>query len=220
MVTNSCAAYTHHWATAYPDRLGHLYSPGGQRGPWRWLPFALDSGAWSAHLNGTPFDGDAYRALLEWGAGAQSGLPPKRQAPLFAVVPDVVSDREGTLESWNRWAGEVAAYNFRPAMAVQDGMTPDDVPAEAEVIFVGGSTAFKWSTMETWCNAFPGRVHVGRVNTYKRLRQCQDAGAVSCDGTGWFRGDKEQLGGLYRWLREEAGEIPREIQHTIGVGCE
>ena len=30
-------------------------------------------------------------------------------------------------------------------------------------------------------------VHVGRVNSMKRLRVCEDLGVDSVDGTGWFR---------------------------------
>ena len=36
-------------------------------------------------------------------------------------------------------------------------------------------------------------MHVGRVNTERRLWQCARLGAESCDGTGFFRGDPVQL---------------------------
>ncbi len=90
------------------------------------------------------------------------------------------------------------------AIAVQDGMTPSDVPKEASVIFVGGTTSWKWRNLKTWTENFP-RVHVGRVNTYKLLWMAHDAGAESADGTGWFRGDAKQLAGLTKYLEESSG---------------
>ena len=39
-------------------RIGHLYSPGAQRGPWPWFPFALDiqqAKANSDNFASTPF---------------------------------------------------------------------------------------------------------------------------------------------------------------------
>lgn len=39
-----------------------------------------------------------------------------------------------------------------------------------------------------------------------------DAGAESCDGTGWFRGDQKQLSGLRRYLYESvAGRSQLEL---------
>jgi len=53
--------------------------------------------------------------------------------------------------------------------------------------------------------AFP-RVHVGRINGEKGLWECHEAGAESCDGTGWFRGGNtegnKQLQMLLRYLEE------------------
>ena len=48
------------------------------------------------------------------------------------------------------------------------------------------------------------RVHVGRVNTYRLLWLAHEAGAESCDGTGWFRGDRKQLQGLIDYLQESS----------------
>jgi hypothetical protein len=93
-------------------------------------------------------------------------------------------------------------------------MSAADVPHGASVVFVGGSTAWKWRTVSNWCRDFP-RVHVGRANTYKRLWQCHEVGAESCDGTGWMRGDQKQLRGLFEYLAESSGEKPRAQQMRI-----
>ncbi len=168
-------------AGKYPGKMGHLFSPRPHRvpcGPFNFMPFALDNGAYAA---GTEWDESRWFRMLDW--ARLSG-----QRPLWALVPDVVGDRDKTLQRWDDYAGRTASYGWPLAFAVQDGMTPVDVPRNADVVFVGGSTEWKWRTVEMWCRAFVS-VHVGRVNSYRRLWQCHDAGAESCDGTGWFRGD-------------------------------
>jgi len=80
-------------------------------------------------------------------------------------------------------------------------MIPGDVPENAEVIFVGGSTEWKWKTMPIWCREFE-RVHAARVNTYRLLWMAHDCGAESCDGTGFTRGDQKQWNGLVEYLEE------------------
>jgi hypothetical protein len=122
--------------------------------------------------------------------------------PLWALVPDVVSNRAATLERWLRYAPIVRAAGLRPAFAAQDGMTFDDVPDGECVIFLGGSTEWKVGAIGPWCDRFPGRVHVARVNTWRRLVACWRAGAISVDGTGWFRKDSGQDRDLRKFLRE------------------
>ena len=94
-------------------------------------------------------------------------------APRWVLVPDVVMDRAATLAKWAEYAPVAARYGGWPlAIAVQDGMTPADIPAEAQVIFVGGSTAWKWRSLPMWAHTGM-RVHVGRVNEVERLQICE-----------------------------------------------
>ncbi|MCC6810533.1 MAG: hypothetical protein IT381_24095, partial [Deltaproteobacteria bacterium] len=174
MVANQTGIEVGFMAARHPGRLGHLYSPGAQRGPWRELPYALDNGAYGSFVNDEAWDEGAWRSLLRW--SVLSG-----QRPLWAVVPDVVGDRVATLERWHRYHAEVRAFGIRPAFAAQDGMTFEDVPADC-VVFLGGSTDWKEAAIAPWCARFPGRVHVGRVNKWDRLVRCWRAGAVSVDG--------------------------------------
>lgn len=196
MPANWSSGEVHFWAGRYPGSVGHLYSPGGFQTPRPWLPYALDNGAWGAFLHDITWDPCLWRNHLR--RSALSG-----QAPLWVVVPDVVGNRDETLARWREYAPEVAAYGFPLAFAAQDGMVFSDVPGDADVIFLGGSTEWKLDAIRPWCARFPGRVHVARVNEYQRLRLCADAGAISCDGSGWGRGDKRQLAGLYRFIEEE-----------------
>lgn len=199
MVSNDCGIEVGLLAGRHPGRIGHLYSPGGQRGPWIDIPFALDNGAWPAFKNNAEWSEDEWRALIRW--AVLSGL-----APLWALVPDVVANREQTLERWAKFSPVVRAAGLRPAFAAQDGMTFDDVPASDCVIFLGGSTDWKLNAIAPWCARFPDRVHVARVNTWDRLVKCWRAGAIGVDGTGWFRKGRtigsSQAGDLRKFLRE------------------
>ncbi len=184
--------------------LGNLFSPDGWRTPR--LPYALDNGRFPAWANGKDWDVDGYITML--GNARKAELQ-----PMWALVPDVVADKEATLLWWEDWSRIPAFEGWPLAFAVQDGMTANDVPEEAEVVFVGGSTEWKWANLWRW-EGFP-RVHVGRVNGWRGLWRCYHAGVESCDGTGWFRGDKRQLAGLHRFLRAMAGELPKHKQERL-----
>lgn len=182
----------------YPDRLGHLHSVDSAREPKISVPWALDNGvfgAWQAkrEWNEEPF----YKYLETYSAWK----------PMWAVVPDSVGNKDETLHMWDLHHQAVSAFGVPLAFAVQDGMTPADVPKIADVIFVGGTTSWKWRNLKTWTKNFP-RVHVGRVNTYRLLWMAHEAGAESCDGTGWFRGCKEQIEGLHQYLKESKPNQP------------
>ena len=187
-----------------PARLGHLYSPGGQTGPHAFMPYALDNGAFGCWTRKEPFAEYPWRDLLDW--AANSG-----QRPLWALVPDSVGDRDATLRMWDTFAPVVTGYGWPLACAAQDGMEPSDVPAEASTVFMGGSTEWKWSSLSAWAAAFPGRLHVGRVNGLRQLRLCADVGAASCDGTGFGRAIR-QWNELETFLAEMNGERSRDAQ--------
>lgn len=127
------------------------------------------------------------------------------------IVPDAVGDKEKTLEMWHKHSPALRAMGVPLAFAAQDGMTPEDVPADAAIVFIGGTTSWKWRNLRSWTATFP-RVHVGRVNTYRLLWMAHKAGAESCDGTGWFRGDKKQLAGLLRYLDESEHNIEPQLE--------
>jgi len=139
----------------------------------------LDNGAWTAFQSGQSWDEVSFLELVEeFGHKAQ-----------WVVVPDVVADRDQTLESTERWLPRLRGVARRRLVAVQDGMTPEDVQhwISPDVgIFVGGSTDFKWATLETWAELARERgayLHVGRVNTIRGISRCTCVGADSFDGT-------------------------------------
>jgi hypothetical protein len=188
----------------HPGRVGHLFSPNGQRGLWIGVPYGLDCGTfaiWIRLMRGEPVEWDEaeWRALLRW--AVLSGIP-----PLWAVVPDVVANRPATLDWWHRYSPIVRQHGFRPAFVVQNGMTFADVPSSDCALFIGGDDTFKDASIKPWSAAFPGRVHVGRVNGMPRLLACYRAGVESVDGTGWFHKTGNQANDLRRFLRETSND--------------
>lgn len=140
--------------------------------------YALDNGAWTAHQAGEPFDEAAFlRAHALLGAGAD-----------WTVAPDIVEGGLASLAYSLAWLDRVLAVG--PALlAVQDGMEPHlvaDILGPRVGVFIGGSTAWKLSTLPQWCRLGRERscvVHVGRVNSAKRISLCAYHGATSFDGS-------------------------------------
>lgn len=197
-----------HCLSRETGRIGHLYSPGAQRGPWEWFPYALDNGAFSAWdqsentWDETKWDEQAWRNLLVWTQCVRTSGK-NAQRPLWAIVPDVPGDSARTLDRWPKYSAIVQEFEIPLALAVQDGMTVEIVlsmsPAP-EVICVGGSTEWKWATVEMWTREFP-RVHLLRCSSPEKLHYLEKLGVESCDGTGWNRGDRKQTEGIEKWAR-------------------
>lgn len=200
MPSNNSSAIVHYWAGRYEGRIGWLVGPSAMKKTKLrpWMPFALDNDAFASWTTGRPWDESAWLAMLS-NVRAQ-GLTPK-----WVLVPDVVADREATLAKWEQYAPVAARYGWPLAIAVQDGMTPADIPAKAEVIFIGGTTEWKWRSLPMWART-GARVHVGRVNEVERLHICERWRVESVDGTGWMQGTENgrQAQALGRWL---AGQL-------------
>lgn len=115
-----------------------------------------------------------------------------------------------------KWWQKLDWVQAEPMLAVQDGMTPADIPGLECGIFVGGSTEWKLQTMRTWTQFAHqnGQIcHIGRVNTRKRMQLCSDIGADSFDGSGGarFHSHAEKM---IQWLeeinedRQRCGRLP------------
>lgn len=141
--------------------------------------WALDNGAWSAFQQGKSFDEDAFsRAIDKVGEGAD-----------WVVLPDIVAGGMASLDLTLKWLDRLRGFPERQLIAVQDGITPDDVRdylGPMTGIFLGGSTAWKVGTLNAWGSLARRKgcvLHVGRVNSLKRINACAQAGASSFDGT-------------------------------------
>ena len=123
------------------------------------------------------WDPGRYEAVLQrWGPGAD-----------WAAAPDIVAGGLASLRRSEAWLPAIAALTM-PLIVVQNGMEPGDVwPLVGPRcgIFIGGTTAWKLTTLPTWGQLAAKRgcyLHVGRVNSTKRINLCQEAGAHSFDG--------------------------------------
>ena len=135
------------------------------------------------------------------------------QRPMWAIVPDRPGDAEQTFQKWSEFVGCVKESGIPTALAVQDGMTVESVKSlsiQPDVICVGGTTKWKWATVELWANSFK-RVHLLRCNMPDKLDYLQSLGVESCDGTGWNRGDRRQTEGLERWAKRNANPIEHDM---------
>jgi hypothetical protein len=118
---------------------------------------------------------------------AIDGLPGCR----FVTVPDVVGDHDATLELWNEWQGSSQSRAQPPAFVLQDGVTLDDVPfAECGRSFHRGVDRVQTrrrGPRDASREARLGRlwVHMGRVNSERRIRYAASIGCDSVDGSSW-----------------------------------
>jgi len=123
---------------------------------------------------------------------------------LFATAPDVVGDWAAT---WQRSAPvlpTLRAMGYPAAVVLQDGC--DAVPwPDVDAVFVGGSTRWKTSpAAEVLCRQARERgkwVHMGRVNSLRRLEAAQQMGCQSADGTYLAFGPRTNLPKMLKWLR-------------------
>ncbi|MDU4254522.1 hypothetical protein [Pseudomonas sp.] len=150
------------------------------------LPYAIDNGAWSSFMQKEPFDELAFgRAVDRLGESAE-----------WIVLPDIVAGGMASLELSLCWLDRLKGIPTRLLLAVQNGMVPNDVRellSPSVGLFVGGDTDWKVSTVNMWGQLARRRncyLHVGRVNSAKRIKLCAAAGANSVDGTSASRFEK------------------------------
>jgi hypothetical protein len=144
------------------------------------MRYALDNGAWTDFRNGTDFDDDAFRRLVDRLGGAAD----------FVISPDIVAGGQRSLRLSLVWLAPLLVRTKLVLVPVQDGMGPADlvdvVIPNRVGIFLGGSTDWKLATMRQWgefCAERGAYFHVGRVNTLRRFRLAHQTGADSVDGS-------------------------------------
>lgn len=141
----------------------------------RYPIWALDNGCFN-HPNRSVEDMLQFLAALS------------RKDAAFFPAPDVVGDAVKTIERSLPVLPKIRALGFKAAYVIQNGIENTVIPWDAlDAIFIGGDTAFKLSeqarliTQEA--KARGKWVHMGRVNSFKRLKIANDWGCDSADGT-------------------------------------
>lgn len=153
---------------------------------------------------------------------------PQRKACLFATAPDVlntlpdgtkVGDAAATLRRSLPVLPAIRELGFKAALVAQDGLEDLFVPwLLFDVLFIGGSTEWKLSDHARDLSREAIRrgktVHMGRVNSYKRLKIADSFGCDTADGTFLKFGPTENLGRLLSWfdkLRADRAEAQKEV---------
>jgi len=125
---------------------------------------------------------------------------------LFVTMPDVVGDAAATLARVRQWPKVIRALGYKPALVAQDGLEFLPVPwDDFDVLFIGGTTTWKLGEHATRLIREAKQrglwVHVGRVNSLKRLRHAEWQGADSADGTFAAFGPDVNIPRMRQWLR-------------------
>lgn len=181
------------------EGFGVFYTPAS--GNWRrphGRSWAADNGCF------TGFDRPRFERMLDTLAVAD------HPRGLFVTAPDVVGDHARTRRLFEEWEPRLRRYPWPVAFVLQDGATFRGVPwGQFDVAFIGGSTRFKLSplaaTLAGYAQAFGARVHVGRVNSRRRVRQFFGV-ADSYDGTCFSRFADRYIEAGLGWVTEAARE--------------
>lgn len=180
MVAANSNPLLHMLAGKYEGSLGWMMSPAtGFMRPYEWLPYAVDNGKYAAYSNNEKWNADKFFGMLD-----RCRL--EKCKPRWIVCPDEIGDKDGTKKAWRNYRSEMTRYGWPVAFVAQDGMSTNDVPYDSDLVFIGGSTEWKWRNVALFAATFD-RVHVGRVSAPEKLEYCLRLGIESVDGSGFFR---------------------------------
>lgn len=155
--------------------------------------WAADNGC-SAHPE--RFDLSRY---LDW----LVSLAEHRVTCLFATAPDVPGDWAATWRRSEPVLPRLREHGYRAAIVVQDGCTQLPPAEDWDVLFVGGTTRWKLTAgydLVAAAKRLGKWTHMGRCNSFARLRQAHAGGYDSADGTCLRFNPPQYVGEIARWL--------------------
>ena len=150
--------------------------------------YAIDNGAYNYYLRKVDFDEKAFYKLLDtWATDCD-----------WVAIPDSVGNWEETKAMLDVWVPRLLEYKVPLLVVVQDGSEVNNYKdvhilldrMDIQGIFVGGTTDWKLSNIQGLsdvCKQHNKHIHVGRVNSVKRLKHCFYADVDSVDGSGMSR---------------------------------
>lgn len=150
--------------------------------------------------------GKGYPGDSAWLAWLASYPLEARQRCAFAVAPDVVGEAAATATRSAPWLPVIRyALGYPVAYVAQDGLEHLDVPWDQfDVLFIGGTTAWKLShhahVLIEQAKAHGKNVHMGRVNSHRRITAAHLLGCDSTDGTYIKFGPDVNLPKVLSWL--------------------
>ena len=131
---------------------------------------------------------DAYQKMLHrW---SDAPIPVE-----WVTLPDVVGGARETQCLFEEWCHQISLPR---AFVAQDGSEDLELPWDHfHCLFIGGTTDWKLSrAAEDVAREAKHRcktLHMGRVNSQKRLRYAYQLGCDSVDGTGYSKYNKKEL---------------------------
>jgi hypothetical protein len=216
-------------------QLGLIITPDSHRPELYDIPelgcyWVADNGCFSRGESFSMFD------YIEWLDSFTQG---ERDECLFATAPDVVGNWEATWERSEPVLEDIRALGYPVAIVVQDGATVDELADKwdrFDAVFTGGSTEWKLgpeaAAIAAEAEARGKWVHMGRVNSLKRMRLAAESNHHSADGTKLLFGPDQHRDTIVSWVEKigrEFGEVEwipsgREITYeadeTVGRGAE
>jgi len=190
-------------------RLGLIATPAGGSPPRHGIAWIADNACYSGHYPGNG-------KYLAWLARHAAYAP--RCA--FATAPDVVGDAAATLARSTPMLARIRDAGYRAALVAQDGLEQLPIPWNSiDALFLGGTTGWKLGPAAAALAAEAHRrrlwVHMGRVNSLRRVRYAHTIGCRSVDGTFLAYGPDRNLPTVLGWLRTVAqdGAGAHDLHH-------
>ena len=188
-----------------PD-CGMLLQPKSWRKPHG--VYACDNGVYAAWIKGRGWDQQMHNDYLRMLAKIS-----RDNLPLWVLLPDAVANWHRTVELARIYLPIIRQAGLAVAIALQDGCSFEQaLEFTPECAFVAGSDRWKEDNVAPACSFFRPKgisVHVGRVNTRRRLIICQIAGADSVDGTSLNRWRNANLALIANTLRQRCLNLIR-----------
>lgn len=194
-----------------------MYQPGmgNQKEIFQFWQFGCDNGR-VMMVDGIPMtktDWDAGN-WLEWLAS----LRRYRERCILVAAPDVIGDADATWRLSAPYLPTIRQLGFPAALVAQNGFDPAEVDWDAfDVLFIGGRNDWKFAESGGWATVAEGKkrgkwVHMGRVNSGRRVRACQLSDVDSADGTFLMHGPDVNWPKLQEWLRPEVnGQLMMDL---------
>lgn len=182
--------------------IGACVSPTTKKHFDSYLFYFLDNGAFKYWLKGEPFKERPFFNLIE------KSLKSGKRAD-FLVLPDLIGRGKESLEFSASYAEKLKGIEIPFALALQDGMEEGEVRDFVscycvEVLFVGGTTRWKWETAPKWVRLAEElgiKCHIGRVPSVKRIYQARKLGAHSIDSTAPLWEERKFIGYIEAVMR-------------------
>lgn len=181
------ATYVKHYGMLITPRLGSMPERALEVG----ATWAVDNEAFSN------FNRERFTKLLK--------RLKQYPSPQWVAAPDVVGNAAATLARFRLWQPILRYYNYPVALVAQDGLECLTVPwNEFDALFIGGTTKWKLgqaaAKLAQEAKAQGKWVHMGRVNSIKRVRYAKFCNSI--DGLSWAKFSKQKLKQILPYLEQ------------------